>query len=419
MEAWNSIYCKTYNFVYLRAKAVLKKEEDIQQVVKDVYLKLAAEDVKEDELYKWLAQQTYIMGCARFRTKKAREANVVEWDQQACHVQKNVDKTVTKELIFEALSQLPDMYQATLFAYYYDHMDLKEVAVSMGYNVGVIKNRLNYVHKYIEKSIENYHEEKKEKVQFSVEILCEALKEWAENNTVNLTVAQNMYANLCKELGLEMEEGCLEGESAGWEKRAKECEDEVQAIYDALSAYNVKKTVNKKTLAILLGCLGAAVVGILVFVLIQNIELPKKDKQDENQLVIEENEKEPEEDTDENKIEIQEPTEEEGEESEEPVEENVPENTADSSYILPNSNTVKLTREDLQGLSKEQLRLARNEIFARHGMIFGVADLDAYFGAKSWYQPRYTSSEFERNVNMGTIEEANVSFILQIESEIE
>ena len=87
----------------------------------------------------------------------------------------------------------------------------------------------------------------------------------------------------------------------------------------------------------------------------------------------------------------------------------------DSTYILTDSNTRKLTRADLQGLSKEKLRLARNEIFARHGMIFGVPDLDAYFGEKSWYKPTYSYDDFYDKVEMSAIEEANVALINQVE----
>jgi len=48
-----------------------------------------------------------------------------------------------------------------------------------------------------------------------------------------------------------------------------------------------------------------------------------------------------------------------------------------------------LTENDLRGLSKEQLRILRNTIFARHGRKFVSKDLQEYFGAKEWYRPRY------------------------------
>ncbi|MEH7415767.1 YARHG domain-containing protein [Neobacillus drentensis] len=62
-------------------------------------------------------------------------------------------------------------------------------------------------------------------------------------------------------------------------------------------------------------------------------------------------------------------------------------------YILPNSDTTILTEEDIANLSPEQLRLARNEIFARHGYEFKSEDLQNYFSQKSWYIPDPLFSE--------------------------
>lgn len=68
----------------------------------------------------------------------------------------------------------------------------------------------------------------------------------------------------------------------------------------------------------------------------------------------------------------------------------------------------RLTEEDLSGLSKEELRIARNEIYARHGYIFKSADLKEYFKSKSWYQEVFSSTtQFDLN----EYEHYNVDFI--------
>jgi hypothetical protein len=56
-----------------------------------------------------------------------------------------------------------------------------------------------------------------------------------------------------------------------------------------------------------------------------------------------------------------------------------------SDYILHNSNTAYITDADLTGLTKEELRLARNEIYARYGRQFIDEALQDYFNSKSWY----------------------------------
>lgn len=62
-----------------------------------------------------------------------------------------------------------------------------------------------------------------------------------------------------------------------------------------------------------------------------------------------------------------------------------PANVSDADYILPNSSVQALTDDDLKGLSKEELHLARNEIYARYGRQFNDASLQEYFNTKSWY----------------------------------
>ena len=56
-------------------------------------------------------------------------------------------------------------------------------------------------------------------------------------------------------------------------------------------------------------------------------------------------------------------------------------------FIFGDSNERRLTRDDLAPLSVEQLRIARNEIYARNGRFFRDQKLTDYFSKYSWYQP--------------------------------
>ena len=48
-----------------------------------------------------------------------------------------------------------------------------------------------------------------------------------------------------------------------------------------------------------------------------------------------------------------------------------------------------LTAADIAGLSQFDLKIMRNEIYARHGYIFKTKDMKAYFNGQSWYTPSY------------------------------
>jgi len=77
--------------------------------------------------------------------------------------------------------------------------------------------------------------------------------------------------------------------------------------------------------------------------------------------------------------------------------------------IIPDSSERLLTPGELARLSRDELRLARNEIYARRGRIFDDAALQAYFARQSWYRP------VAREVALSRLEQANVALILTIE----
>lgn len=69
----------------------------------------------------------------------------------------------------------------------------------------------------------------------------------------------------------------------------------------------------------------------------------------------------------------------------------------------------RLTEEDIKDKTKHELRIMRNEIYARHGYIFKDPILRDYFMQKSWYKPTTIS------VTFNDIEQYNVRFIQQYE----
>ena len=90
-------------------------------------------------------------------------------------------------------------------------------------------------------------------------------------------------------------------------------------------------------------------------------------------------------------------------------------------YIIPDSSSRALTDSDLQGLSLVELRIARNEIFARRGRGFKDRLLAKWFFSKDWYNaitPKYTPDEFDRKVNVTRLEEENAEKILALEKKI-
>lgn len=83
-------------------------------------------------------------------------------------------------------------------------------------------------------------------------------------------------------------------------------------------------------------------------------------------------------------------------------------------YILPDSGSRYLTEDEIRALSKDEMRLARNEVYARHGRKFDAEDLQAYFGSKPWYNGTTDPKNFDESV-LNEYEKANLDLIRAVE----
>ena len=83
----------------------------------------------------------------------------------------------------------------------------------------------------------------------------------------------------------------------------------------------------------------------------------------------------------------------------------------DENYLLP-SSTKELTLDDITGMSAKDLRLAINEMYARHGYYFGPGANQRYFDEKPWYNPDMSiKSPNDIVENFTEIENKNLSFL--------
>lgn len=91
---------------------------------------------------------------------------------------------------------------------------------------------------------------------------------------------------------------------------------------------------------------------------------------------------------------------------------------SDRDYIFPDSDSRYLTDEDLAGYSSDQLELAKNEIYARHGRKFVTPRIADYFNSKSWYKGTEDPETFDNNQGyiFNEYENANILKIADTEA---
>ena len=86
----------------------------------------------------------------------------------------------------------------------------------------------------------------------------------------------------------------------------------------------------------------------------------------------------------------------------------------DTPYFLMGSDSRYLDESELYGFTADDCRIARNEIYARHGRKFNSADLQDYFNAQGWYVPTIEADAFSDSM-LNDYERANINLIVAYE----
>ena len=90
-----------------------------------------------------------------------------------------------------------------------------------------------------------------------------------------------------------------------------------------------------------------------------------------------------------------------------------------AEYILPDSEWKEVTRSELDHLSKDELRMAINEIYARAGRKFNNEEVQEYFDSQSWYEPLYDPATFDSDPGqyLSDTEIRNIAIIREYQKE--
>ena len=83
-------------------------------------------------------------------------------------------------------------------------------------------------------------------------------------------------------------------------------------------------------------------------------------------------------------------------------------------YVISDSDSRVLQESELLNLTPLQLKLARNEIYARHGRKFTDQTLQDYFNSKPWYTPTIDAGKFTDDM-LNPVEKQNVKTIADVE----
>ena len=70
----------------------------------------------------------------------------------------------------------------------------------------------------------------------------------------------------------------------------------------------------------------------------------------------------------------------------------------------------ELDKRDLHEKTCENLRIMRNEIYARHGRRFNDPELQEYFFQQKWYRPKFDPDQFPQE-KITIVQARNIEYI--------
>jgi len=82
--------------------------------------------------------------------------------------------------------------------------------------------------------------------------------------------------------------------------------------------------------------------------------------------------------------------------------------------LYPEVGTRPLTQTEIEGKTPAELRIMRNEVFARHSYAFRTSAMHDYFAGQTWYPPRYD----DVSTLLTRIEVANLELIRKYEATV-
>ena len=225
-KGFNYIYGETYNFVYSRAKLAINDEQEVQDLIQEVYVAAYRniESLKNVEsLYAWLATIIMRQGAKMANKKKnhvllteEHEGMFEELPDESVKLESDAIRKEDATIIRGLLERLPVEQKSAVVSFYYDGLKVEQIADATKSSAGTIKKRLYLARKHLQEYITEL--ERKEGVKlrgFGAPVLILAVKMLLEENTLSTVSAQGIYNQVCSEVGIKASALAFQSAQAG------------------------------------------------------------------------------------------------------------------------------------------------------------------------------------------------------------
>ncbi len=164
-EAFEAFYQATNKLVYFHLKKYLSHEEDVWEVLQDVYLAVYQNAGRLADRTKW---RSWLGGITRnLALKKAtrhvppptlstddEERPIDLMDELHLDPAQELEEKETRELVAAMVDRLPEEQRTAVVLFYFDQCSVGEIASAMGCSENTVKSRLHYGRKALRRQTE-------------------------------------------------------------------------------------------------------------------------------------------------------------------------------------------------------------------------------------------------------------------------
>lgn len=225
-KGFNYIYGETYNFVYSRARLAINDEQEVQDLVQEVYVAAYRniQSLKDaDSLYAWLGSITMRQGAKMANRKKKhvllseeKQGMFEEIPDESVKLESDAISKENAVILKELLEKLSPEQKSVIVSFYYDGLKVEQIAEMTETSAGTIKSRLHLARKRLQEYIVEL--EKKERCSlrgFSAPLLLLAMKMLLEETTLSKASAQGIYNQVCTQVGVKASALAFQSTGAG------------------------------------------------------------------------------------------------------------------------------------------------------------------------------------------------------------
>lgn len=409
--AFEQLYVETKDKIYFLCLKFLKNEADALDIVSDTYLTAIEklDTLKQPEYFETWLNKIAVNKCKNYLAKNKAVLFSEQEDMERCaeelpELNKEfipesymADKEKREQIMAVIDSQLSDVQRSVILMYYYSEIGVREIAEELDCSEGTVKSRLSSARNIIYKYVTDM--QKKGEVLFSMGsipllslLLREVAKEYTVSEAQSAIILQQCIVKYDKVFlsdGKASVEQIGNGTNNGIEQTGNVSGKGVEQGAIGMA----KKTIITK---VAVAIVGVAVVGATI----AGISISKKSHNNQSEAPVDQSQEVVAEvDTDGTATTaVQEASTEDDASGKKDV------------YILPESNTRYIKPEEITDFDTEKLNLAKNEIYARHGLVFSTDSIKKYFENCAWYEPSVASSEFSDSV-FNEYEVANIALL--------